>query len=70
MDISSLITGAAQPKLTQANLNSIEVFEVQHTMKEEFAQKIEAIEGQKVFIKKSIQETETLFNSRMDFWFN
>lgn len=35
-----------------------------------FAQKIEAIEKQKELIKKSIQETETLFNSRMDYWFN
>ena len=35
-----------------------------------FAQKIEAIEKQKEQIKKSIQETETLFNSRMDYWFN
>lgn len=35
-----------------------------------FAQKIEAIEKQKELIKKSIQETETLYNSRMDYWFN
>ena len=35
-----------------------------------FAHKIEAIEKQKELIKKSIQETETLFNSRMDYWFN
>lgn len=36
----------------------------------EFAQKIEAIEKQKVLVKRSIVETETLFNSRMDYWFN
>lgn len=35
-----------------------------------FVQKIEAIEKQKELIKKSIQETKTLFNSRMDYWFN
>ena len=35
-----------------------------------FAQRMEAIEKQKELIKKSIQETETLFNSRMDYWFN
>lgn len=35
-----------------------------------FAQKIEAIDQQKELIKKSIQETEMLFNSRMDYWFN
>ena len=70
MDISSLITGAAQPKLTQANLNSIDVFDIPASSKVEFSQKIEAIEKHKELIKKSIQETETLFNSRMDYWFS
>lgn len=35
-----------------------------------FASKIEAIEKQKALIKKSIEEVETLFNSRMDYYFN
>ena len=35
----------------------------------EFARKIEAIENQKELIKQSIAETETLFNSRMDYYF-
>ena len=35
-----------------------------------FVGKIEVIERQKELIKESIQETETLFNSRMDYWFN
>ena len=35
-----------------------------------FASKIEAIEYQKELIKKSIKEVETLFNSRMDYYFN
>lgn len=39
-------------------------------LQSEFTQKVEAIERQKEMIKKSIQETETLFNSRMDYWFN
>ena len=39
-------------------------------LQKEFAQKIEAIEKQKELVKQSIVETETLFNSRMDFWFN
>lgn len=40
------------------------------TVQQEFASKIEAIEKQKELIKKSIEETETLFNSRMDYYFN
>lgn len=39
-------------------------------LQEEFASKIEAIEKQKELIKKSIKETEELFNSRMDYYFN
>ena len=39
-------------------------------LQQEFAEKIEAIEKQKELIKKSIEETETLFNSRMDYYFN
>ena len=40
------------------------------TLQQSFASKIEAIEQQKELIKQSISETETLFNSRMDYWFN
>ena len=39
-------------------------------LQDEFADKIEAIEKQKELIKKSISETETLFNARMDYYFN
>lgn len=35
-----------------------------------YVNKIEAIEKQKELIRQSIQETETLFNSRMDYYFN
>lgn len=40
------------------------------SIQQEFASKIEAIEKQKELIKKSIKETEDLFNSRMDYYFN
>ena len=39
-------------------------------IQQQFADKIEAIEKQKELIKKSISETETLFNARMDYYFN
>lgn len=39
-------------------------------LQQQFAEKIEAIEKQKELLKKSIEETETLFNSRMDYYFN
>lgn len=40
------------------------------SVQESFSDKIEAIERQKELIKQSIAETETLFNSRMDYYFN
>ena len=40
------------------------------TLQQSFAKKIEAIEHQKALIKQSITEAETLFNSRMDYYFN
>lgn len=39
-------------------------------LQQDFASKIESIEKQKELIAKSIKETETLFNSRMDYYFN
>jgi type I restriction enzyme S subunit len=39
-------------------------------IQQQFADKIEAIEKQKELIKQSIKETETLFNARMDYYFN
>ena len=39
-------------------------------LQQDFASKIETIEKQKELIAQSIKETETLFNSRMDYYFN
>ncbi len=39
-------------------------------LQQSFASKIEAIERQKSLIQQSITEAETLFNSRMDYWFS
>ena len=39
-------------------------------LQQSFASKIEAIERQKALIQQSITETETLFNSRMDYYFD
>ena len=70
LDLSDIVRGCAQPKLTQASLNDLRIFKVNCTLQQEFASKIEAIEKQKELIAKSIKETETLFNSRMDYYFN
>ena len=61
--------------VNQANINSKELKTIPIlmpplTLQQEFADKIEAIEKQKELIKQSIAETETLFNARMDYYFN
>ena len=65
----------AKGAVNQANINAKEFQSVvipvpPLSLQNEFAQKVEAIEKQKELVKRSIVETETLFNSRMDFWFN
>jgi len=62
--------GAAITRLTLKKIDKIKIAVPPIDLQDEFAQKIEAIEKQKELIQKSIQETETLFNSRMDYWFN
>ena len=69
-DISSIVTGCAQPKLTQAAMNDIYIAYPPLPLQQTFASKIEAIERQKALIQQSITETETLFNSRMDYYFD
>jgi type I restriction enzyme S subunit len=69
-DISSIVTGCAQPKLTQAAMNNINIPYPPLPLQQSFASKIEAIERQKSLIQQSITEAETLFNSRMDYWFS
>ena len=39
-------------------------------LQQQFAEKIQAIEAQKELVKQSIAETQSLFNSRMDYFFN
>ena len=40
------------------------------SLQQQFAAKMESIERQKELIKQSIAEVQTLFDSRMDYWFN
>ena len=64
------VIGTAIPTFSQKKLGTLPIADVPIELQNTFAQKMEAIERQKELIKKSIQETETLFNSRMDYWFN
>lgn len=66
----SLASGGAQPNISQNIVRDTLVCCPPLSLQQEFASKIEAIEKQKELIKQSLSETETLFNSRMDYYFN
>lgn len=70
-----LLKKMAKGAVNQANINSKELASIlvpipPLDLQQQFATKIEAIEHQKELIKQSIKEVETLFNSRMDYYFN
>ena len=61
--------------VNQANINSKELKAMPLpvpplSLQQQFAEKVEAIEKQKSILKKSIEDAELLFNSRMDYYFN
>lgn len=68
--IQKVAFGAAMPALSFNSFKSFKMFIPPLSLQQQFAAKIEAIEKQKELIKKSIKETEDLFNSRMDYYFN
>ena len=68
--LQSLGTGATFKEISKKTTEKIVIPIPPITLQREFASKIEAIEHQKELIKQSIKEVETLFNSRMDYYFN
>ena len=62
--------GNGQTNLRRNDVLNCPVYIPPIHLQQEFADKIEAIETQKELIKQSISETEELFNSRMDYYFN
>ena len=61
---------ALQPVVSNSGFKNIDIILPPLPLQQSFASKIEAIEKQKELIKQSIKEVETLFNSRMDYYFN
>lgn len=62
--------GCAYSALTIVNLKKMGANLPPLTLQRSFAAKIESIEHQKQLLRASIKETEMLFQSRMDYWFN
>lgn len=62
--------GISTKYLTLKILDTISLILPPLTLQRSFAAKIESIEHQKQLLRASIKETEMLFQSRMDYWFN
>lgn len=68
--IETLKTGVAQLNLSLGQIKQMLIVLPPVLYLQDFYVKAKAIEKQKELVKQSIVETETLFNSRMDYWFN
>lgn len=62
--------GVAQKNINLGILNQISLALPPLSLQQSFAAKIEAIEKQKELISRSIKEAQTLFDERMDYWFD
>lgn len=62
--------GVAQKNINLKILNEMSIPLPPLPLQQEFASKVEAIERQKTLIQQSIDEVQTLFDSRMDYWFD
>ena len=74
-EIKKKLRSMAKGAVHQANINAKELASIiipipPLTFQQSFASKIEAIERQKALVQQSITEAGTLFNSRMDYYFN
>lgn len=68
--VKSAQNAVAQPNINAKQYGNLDICIPPLSLQQQFASKIEAIEHQKELIRKSIKEVETLFNSRMDYYFN
>ena len=68
--LTSISRGVRQANISNKDIENLKIPLPPLSLQQSFASKIEAIENQKALIQESITEAETLFNSRMDYWFS
>lgn len=69
LNLTQYANHAAQPVISNTGLKDIVVIHPPLSLQQSFAQKIESIERQKELINQSIREAQTLFDSRMEYYF-
>lgn len=70
LDLHQYANHAAQPVISNITLKDVDISFPPLSLQQEYAAKVEAIEAMKAKVRLSLKETETLFNSRMDYYFN
>ena len=68
--INSKVSGAKMPRVDMTVFRNFTVPIPPLPLQQAFAEKVEAIERQKELINQSLREVQTLFDSRMDYWFS
>ncbi|MDG4946788.1 restriction endonuclease subunit S [Weeksellaceae bacterium KMM 9713] len=63
LNLNRFATGAAQPGLNVSTLNDLDVVFAPYELQNQFAERVEAIEAQKVLAQQSLEKSEELFNS-------
>lgn len=64
------VTGANYPAVKEDDIKKCNIGIPPLFLQQEFAAKVEAIEAMKAKVRQSLKEAETLFNERMDYYFN
>ncbi len=68
--LTDVSRGVRQANISNKDIENLQIPLPPLPLQQQFAEKVEAIEHQKELIKQSIKEVETLFNSRMDYYFD
>ncbi len=63
LNLNRFSTGAAQPGLNVGTLADLEIMMVPYDLQKKFAERVEVIEEQKSIAQKSLEKSESLFNS-------
>lgn len=69
-DFAELIDGSTIPQINNSDIYPLIIPVPPLSLQEKFASRIEQIEAQKKAVEETMENLQTLLNSRMDYWFN
>lgn len=69
-NVKALGVGATFKEVSKKAISAYPIILPPLPLQQAFAEKVEAIEQQKELINQSLREVQTLFDSRMDYWFS